>query len=114
MPQPSNPNPSSNPLSNPLSKKFLPEQIRRPKLQRIPIQAIRKATGPDRSALINTPLQRGGYRSGWIRNRFNGFDGVGETVETVAEFPAPRCTPLKRGVNESGAAKIIGCVNRTS
>jgi hypothetical protein len=56
------------------------------------------------SALINTPLQRGDRRPQSIRNRFNGFGGVRETVETVPDFPAPRSTPLKRGVNESGAA----------
>ena len=32
--------------------------------------------------LINSPLQRGGCRGDWIKNRFNGFGAVRETVET--------------------------------
>jgi hypothetical protein len=29
-------------------------------------------------------------------NRFNGFQGLGETVETVSEVSPPSYTPLKR------------------
>ena len=36
------------------------------------------------------------------KNRFNGFDIVRETVETVPSSSAARNTPLKRGVNENG------------
>ena len=55
--------------------------------------------GPIRHSLINTPLQRGVLRPRRHRNRFNGFYGLGETVETVPETLPPRYTPLKRGVN---------------
>ena len=54
------------------------------------------------SVLINTPLQRGGGWPGRGRNRFNGFDIVPETVETVPSFRRPPDTPLKQGVNETG------------
>jgi hypothetical protein len=30
------------------------------------------------------------------------FHGVRKTVETVSEVSPPRCTPINRGVNESG------------
>ena len=50
--------------------------------------------------LINTPLQRGDGRWGWRENRFNGFDSLLETVETVPLSSAARYTPLKRAVNE--------------
>jgi hypothetical protein len=53
-----------------------------------------------KSSLINTPLQRGDQWTGGRRNRFNGFDEMWETVETVSRTPAPFNTPLKRGVNE--------------
>src|SRR5713101_5276431 len=50
--------------------------------------------------LINTPLQRGDRPACAVRNRFNGFDSLRKTVETVPRSPATRNTPLKRGVNE--------------
>jgi prepilin-type N-terminal cleavage/methylation domain-containing protein len=54
-----------------------------------------------RTALINTPLQRGGWSLGLARNRFNGFGRARETVETVSPLPPVAATPLKRGVNET-------------
>ena len=45
-------------------------------------------------------LKRGGWRAVLMRNRFNGFSSVSETVETVSQFTATIFTPLKRGVNE--------------
>jgi hypothetical protein len=51
--------------------------------------------------LINTLLQRGVWRPKSIRNRFNGFHGARETVETVSEVLPTRDTLLQRGVNES-------------
>ena len=53
------------------------------------------------TALINTPLQRGGGRGAESGNRFNGFDAVRKTVETVSGAVAAWHTPLKRGVNEN-------------
>jgi hypothetical protein len=50
--------------------------------------------------LINTPLQRGVRKPNVFRNRFNGFGGVLETVETVARPQETPPTPLKRRVNE--------------
>jgi cytochrome c oxidase assembly factor CtaG len=52
-------------------------------------------------SLINTPLQRGGPMPDMIRNRFNGFGPVLETVKTVSSSQEAVLTPLKRGVNES-------------
>jgi len=68
----------------------------------LPNPDIRRAAEPPRPPfLINTPLQRGVWRPKRIRNRFNGFPGMRETVETVSEVLPARNTPLKRGVNES-------------
>jgi len=54
------------------------------------------------TSLIKTPLQRGDSRWCGTRNRFNGFDTVRKTVETVSKASAVQLTPLKRGVNEIG------------
>jgi len=54
--------------------------------------------------LINTPLQRGGRRSGKMGNRFNGFSRSVETVKTVSNPCRSIITPLKRGVNGKEAA----------
>jgi|GEM_PF-7036229 len=51
---------------------------------------------------INTPLQRGVANGQGIKNRFNGFRAVGETVKTVGASPAASVTLLKQGVNEIG------------
>jgi len=51
--------------------------------------------------LIYTPLQRGVRLVQMPKNRFNGFPGTRETVETVSEAMADKLTPLKRGVNVS-------------
>jgi len=50
--------------------------------------------------LSNTLLQRGVRRSPAARNRFNGFNTVTETVQTVSGFRPATNTPLKQGVNE--------------
>ena len=50
------------------------------------------------TALINTPLQRGVEREAESGNRFNGFDAVRETVETVLGAVVAWHTPLKRGL----------------
>ena len=52
------------------------------------------------SFLINPPLQRGIERLGSVGNRFNGFPGVGETVETVSRLHRTLPPPLKRGGHE--------------
>ncbi len=56
--------------------------------------------GTTETPLINAPLQRGDRPAGAVRNRFNGFDSLRKTVETVLRSPATRSTPLKRGVSE--------------
>ncbi len=50
--------------------------------------------------LIDTPLQRDGSDGRETPNRFSGFGGGRETVETVSSPVAAANTPLKRGVNE--------------
>src|SRR5262245_60583376 len=50
--------------------------------------------------LINTPLQWGGRRGREKGNRFNGFDALVQTVETVRHFSTLAHTQLKLGVNE--------------
>ena len=60
-----------------------------------------KAMTKPNTLLINTPLQRGNCDREWQRNRFNGFDVMRETVETVPHTLAPPHTLLKRGVNDS-------------
>ena len=50
--------------------------------------------------LINTPLQRGEQAPCVMRNRFNGFNEVRKTVETVSDSISTLITPLKQGVNE--------------
>ena len=50
--------------------------------------------------LINTRLQPGVMRAALALNRFNGFSGGRETVETVTPSSCAQVTPLKRGVNE--------------
>jgi hypothetical protein len=59
------------------------------------------AEAPPPPFLIDTPLQRGVGRPESIRNRFNGFHGARETVETVAEVLPARASALKRCGNES-------------
>ena len=54
--------------------------------------------------LINTPLQRGGTGGDRASNRFSGFEAAPETAKAVGTVNARLATPLKRGVNESGAA----------
>jgi len=49
--------------------------------------------------LINTPLQRGDQRLAEVRNCFNSFGTLGETVETVLPAIETADTPLKWGVN---------------
>jgi len=51
------------------------------------------------STLINTLLQQGVPSWGRSRNRFNGFVGTQETVETVSRTPRSLRTLLKQGVN---------------
>jgi hypothetical protein len=54
-------------------------------MQQTPLaRTFHEAIGLDGSGLINTPLQRGDRRGRCIRNRFNGFVGVGGTVSTVS------------------------------
>ena len=59
--------------------------------------------------LINTPLQRGGRALGNSLNRFSGFACLASLPNTLktAEAVQMSCpgysTPLKQGVNESGA-----------
>ncbi len=51
-------------------------------------------------ALINTLLQRG-VKCAWSStNRFNGFDRVLKTVETVSAILRSFVTLLKQGANE--------------
>jgi hypothetical protein len=50
--------------------------------------------------LINTPLQRGDQRLAEVRNCFNSFGALVETVETVLLAFESANTPLKWGVNE--------------
>jgi hypothetical protein len=50
--------------------------------------------------LINTPLQGGDLREQREPNRFSGFGGGRETVETVSSPVAAANNPLTRGVNE--------------
>jgi hypothetical protein len=58
------------------------------------------------AALINTPFQRGGTRWSEAGNRFNGFPQAGQTVESVRRPFAAVCTPLKRGVDETGLLSV--------
>jgi hypothetical protein len=58
------------------------------------------ATTPTTAGLINTPLQRGVRPVQRSENRFNGFPGARETVETASEAMAGKLTPLQRGFNE--------------
>ena len=51
-------------------------------------------------SLINTSLQRGSWREGGTKNRFNGFGELGKTVETVSDAVRSFDTLLKQGVNE--------------
>jgi hypothetical protein len=64
-------------------------------------QPGRNTLGMISDLLINTPLQRGGGRIGSDGNRFSGFRGCGQTVETVSSLTECPVTPLKRGVNEN-------------
>ena len=54
----------------------------------------------NRSALISTPLQWGAVGGEEFDNRFNGFLGAEQTLETGQLPPRSSGTPLKRGVNE--------------
>jgi membrane fusion protein (multidrug efflux system) len=58
------------------------------------------ASRSNKRPLINTSLQRGDGRGHGTQNRFNGFRGWWETVETVPQAPVPQNTQLKQGVNE--------------
>ncbi len=58
-----------------------------------------------RTALINTPLQRGACRGALGANHFNGFFHTIETVKTVESDSRSPATPRKRGVNESAALR---------
>lgn len=53
-----------------------------------------------RARLINTLLQRGVGAAEVVLSRFNGFNKVLETVETVCGLATATPTPLKRGINE--------------
>jgi hypothetical protein len=57
--------------------------------------------------LIHTPLQRGDRRTRRAGNRFSGFGGRGQTVETVSSPPESKITPRKRGVNANGEAAAV-------
>ena len=54
----------------------------------------------NRRALINTSLQWGAVGGEEFDNRFNGFPGAEQTVETVQLPHRLSGTPLKWGVNE--------------
>jgi hypothetical protein len=54
---------------------------------------------------MNTPLEWGERRAGSEANRFNGFRGGGETVETVLACGTFAFTPLKWGVTEKSEEK---------
>ena len=66
---------------------FLPGQVRGRKIA-------------EKTALINTLLQRGVKCHRTAQNHFNGFTTAGKTVETVFSSSRRCITPLKRGVNE--------------
>ena len=64
--------------------------------------------------LINTPLQRGARHDETRFNRFKGFDGGRETVETVSSAPGSANTPLKRGVNETTVSAGLNSLERVA
>jgi hypothetical protein len=59
---------------------------------------------PPRASFIDTPFQRGGGGRELVENRFQRFI-AGKTAEAVATTRRLGSTPLKRGVNQSMAAK---------
>jgi hypothetical protein len=64
-------------------------------------QEVNFLTAISRQFFINTPLQWGAAEAVGQPNRFNGFHGVQETVETVSgHLPLVNPTLLKQGVNE--------------
>ena len=59
------------------------------------------------SLLNSTRLQPGVGMRAIFRNRFNGFGGGRETVETVGDSNSPQITRLKPGANERGSFALI-------
>lgn len=80
-----------------------------------PIRMLSASEGRRTGALINTLLQRGVDWPPDGENRFNGFDHMWKTVETVLHSVRPFFTPLKQGVNEiSPHRNRIGFVSAPS
>jgi len=66
---------------------------------------------PPRASFIDTPFQRGGGGRELVENRFQRFRAR-ETAEAVATTRCLGSTPLKRGVNQSMAAKGFRCAQK--